>query len=321
MNTNDCPVLIIGFKREYEIGLVLTRVIRSGVKKIYVSLDGPNIDDLEAVTLCESTKRAVEKIAHGFKGEFNISVSEVNLGSAENVIRSLDWYFSHESFGLILEDDCLPDPSIFDYMLTFKKLLSYPSVWLLSGYRPELSKLNYVDYSFVSVPLGWGWATTAEHWKQMRQYILAKPKLSLVSCFFKGTNFVFWAVGGRRAKKGWVDAWDIPLANAMLEHQGSALMPPVNLISNIGTGSMASNTDRPSKFFHSRTRVWNIIQYPPPEHEVLEDRKKGTTKILEEDFILIKSSHRVKPLISYSLDLLNPFRNGRGSLKSRINPT
>ncbi len=318
MGIENCPVLIIGFKREYEIGLVLARVIEAGVKKIYVSLDGPDIRDPEVVRLCQSTKKTVEIIGRSFDGEFNVSVSRMNLGSAENVIRSLDWFFSHESFGLILEDDCLPHLSIFDYVLSLKKLMSEPSVWLISGYRPDLSRLESIGYSVVSVPLSWGWATTAEHWEQMRRHIWANPKLSLISCFIRGANYVFWGVGSRRAKNGWVDAWDIPLANAMLEHEGGALMPPINLISNIGTGLMASNTEKNSKFFHSTTKAWSVDQYPIPRFSDLVLRKKETTKIIEDDFILIRPSHRVRPLISYGLDILNPFKKGKRSLKSRV---
>lgn len=318
MSIKDCPVLVIGFKRDYEIGLILARIIQAGVTRIYVSLDGPNIDDPLEVASCESTKRAVEKLVQDFNGTIHISVSETNLGSAENVIRSLDWFFSHESFGLILEDDCLPDSSIFYYVASLSKFLVDPSIWLVSGYRPDLSELGNVDYSLVSIPLSWGWATTEKHWEQMRKYILAAPKHTLASCFLRGSNSVFWGVGSRRAKKGWVDAWDIPLANAMLEHHGSALMPPINLVSNIGTGSMASNTAKPSKFFHSTTKNWDINEYPIPELELLISRKKDSSKVIEENFIMIRPSHRVKPLISYGLDLLNPFKKGRGSLESRV---
>lgn len=318
MNSLTSPVLVVGYKRRSEICLVINRVIDSGASRIYVSLDGPNHDNPEDVALCESTKQVVQQFAKSFSGDFYVSISEVNLGSAENVIRSLDWFFSHENFGLILEDDCLPDASIFTYISSLRYLLEYPSVWLLSGYRPNISELNSIDYSLVSVPLSWGWATTADHWQKMRFFIWANPKGSLFSCFIKGANSVFWGVGSRRAKKGWVDAWDIPLANAMLEYQGSALMPPVNLISNIGTGLMASNTDKPSKFFHSATQGWDIKSYPIPGFESLRFRKKVTSQILENKFILIKSYHRLRPLITYTWDLLRSSRHGRGSLKSRV---
>jgi hypothetical protein len=318
MDSLTCPILVVGYKRQSEICLVLNRIIDSGASRIYVSLDGPKQNDPKDVALCESTNQAVQQLAKSFSGDFYISSSEVNLGSAENVIRSLDWFFSHENFGLILEDDCLPDASIFNYISTLRYLLEYPGVWLLSGYRPNVSELNSIDYSLVSVPLSWGWATTAEHWQKMRFFIWANPKGSLLSAFLKGANAVFWGVGSRRAKRGWVDAWDIPLANAMLEYHGSALMPPVNLISNVGTGLMASNTDQPSKFLHSATESWDVKSYPVPGFELLGMRRKVTSRILEEKFILIKPYHRLRPLFTYTWDLLTSTRSGRGSLKSRI---
>jgi hypothetical protein len=54
----------------------------------------------------------------------------------------------------------------------------------------------------------------------------------------------YWKVGARRAKLGLVDAWDIPLAEAMLRLRKKSLVSPINLVRNIGFSERASNTNQ-----------------------------------------------------------------------------
>ena len=52
----------------------------------------------------------------------------------------------------------------------------------------------------------------------------------------------FWQIGALRAKKGLVDAWDIPLAEVMRRLRKLSVVPPVNLVRNVGFSKLASNT-------------------------------------------------------------------------------
>lgn len=317
MVKDKCPVLVIGYNREVEIDMILSRIIESGADKIYVSLDGPVSTNQESKESCKKTRKIVESYARKYGDRFQLSFEKHNMGSAVNVIRSLDWFFSREDFGLILEDDCLPDYSIFDYIIDFKHYLEESSIWLLSGYRPKIHSLDSISYSLVSIPLNWGWATTSKNWQKMKYYLLAPPTSSIFDCFVKGPRYIFWGVGSRRANKGWVDAWDIPLANAMLEQDGSALMPPINLVSNIGTGLRASNTKEKSPFFHSSTSKWSKHNFPDPNINDMKSELNQVTRILEKEFISIKFYHRFSTLISFLIDLIKPPK-GRGELKERL---
>lgn len=41
--------------------------------------------------------------------------NEKHLGCKRAVSEAIDWFFRHEDMGVILEDDCLPDQSFFEF--------------------------------------------------------------------------------------------------------------------------------------------------------------------------------------------------------------
>jgi hypothetical protein len=57
---------------------------------------------------------------------------------------------------------------------------------------------------------------------------------------------MFWKTGKRRALNSYIDAWDIPLAEGMVSTNFFTLVPPVNLISNLGFDSSATHTVTPT---------------------------------------------------------------------------
>ena len=53
---------------------------------------------------------------------------------------------------------------------------------------------------------------------------------------------VYWREGARRAFEGYVDVWDTPLVYVINKGSYFSLLPPTNLISNIGNDSVATHT-------------------------------------------------------------------------------
>jgi hypothetical protein len=53
---------------------------------------------------------------------------------------------------------------------------------------------------------------------------------------------IFWNTGKKRALKSQIDAWDVPLASGMRSMGYVSLVPPVNLVTNIGFDVNASHT-------------------------------------------------------------------------------
>ena len=53
---------------------------------------------------------------------------------------------------------------------------------------------------------------------------------------------IYWLEGARRAYQGYVDVWDTALVALINSGPFFTLLPPTNLISNIGNDSVATHT-------------------------------------------------------------------------------
>lgn len=97
--------------------------------------------------------------------EVKVRFNERNLGCGKSVVGAITWFFENEKDGIILEDDCLPDPSFFGYC---EQMLDYykddKRVWSILGDNPlGYSNIKY-PYYFSRYPHPWGWASWADRW-------------------------------------------------------------------------------------------------------------------------------------------------------------
>ena len=163
----NVPILIICFKR-YEKTLELFNRIKSiNPKKVYVAIDGARN---------EEEKLKVDKVASIFENidcDFEIKVrrSKTNQGCKYGVYNAINWFFEHEEYGIILEDDILPYPQFFPYCEELlEKYKDDKRIATISGWgyfyykKPE----NYdATYYFSHVQSSWGWATWKDRWEMI----------------------------------------------------------------------------------------------------------------------------------------------------------
>jgi GT2 family glycosyltransferase len=109
----DTPVLLLNFNRPHlTAGLIENlRLIRP--KKIYFAIDGPRAgrdDDKENCSLVEKTMELID-----WDCEVKLSKNKENLGLRRNVKLNIDWLFSENETGIILEDDVRFGTDFFSY--------------------------------------------------------------------------------------------------------------------------------------------------------------------------------------------------------------
>lgn len=235
------PVLICAYSREKEFCDVLGSVLSAGASRIYINIDGANTPEIS------ETQKAMFAFVELSRTRFPtveifIRQPEFNQGAAVSIISSLDWFFSNETFGLIVEDDLQFDSSLFDFVSWGASVYEPNSdIWIISGsnffsdHEDLQGKIHLANY-----PVTWGWATWRDKWSLMRPEIISDNKPPSLLVFDPVVNF--WKVGAYRARTGMIDAWDIPLAEAMRRMQKFSVVPPVNLVRNIGFSKLASNT-------------------------------------------------------------------------------
>ena len=232
------PVLIISYSRITNVLKLIDALHHQGVAKIYLAIDGPreNDDFLQSQIEVKARSRSIE-----LNIELNVWRRDSNLGPAVSVITAIDWLFSHEERGVILEDDLvLSSDAIryFDHSLTVFSDLK--SVFLITGSNYlENPSLSTAPLLATHYPIIWGWATWNDRWQNYRD---ALNTLNTLSTPITPHERWFWKNGLRRCLNGVKDAWDIPLVTYQLSRRYLSVMPQNNLISNCGADEFAGNT-------------------------------------------------------------------------------
>jgi GR25 family glycosyltransferase involved in LPS biosynthesis len=207
-------------------------------KKIYFALDYSKSELVQ-----EKQKEFITKIERlKDKTEIDIEVwkKSRNHGVAVSVISALDWFFEREEMGIVLEDDLVFDKDFLEYCnKALSKYKAQKEVVMISGNRFDLSDS---DKSVVATnyPQIWGWATWRDRWLQMRKFITGEKKLTLSQ--WNSLPSLYFYAGAKRAQAGSVDTWDLPLAYEMYVNELICVLPPVNLVSNIGNDQHSAHT-------------------------------------------------------------------------------
>jgi hypothetical protein len=127
---------------------------------------------------------------------------------------------------------------------------------------------------------------------------------------------LFWAVGANRALAGKVDTWDTPLAFEFKTRDKLCLLPPVNLISNVGNDEVSTNTIKGNSSMNLEINPldhnYNFVKDPN------EIYLKKYNKLLEKHVFKIKVKHFLLPYYAFLFDHIKfPVSKRRPALNER----
>ncbi len=261
LGSNKIPVLVIGYNRPDFLSRTLEAIWKSKPSNIYIVIDGPKLDnaiDKKQVYKCQ-------KIAEEFISKYKLNgkthFRKENVGSAVNVLTGIMWFFNHEEFGAIIEDDCIIDSTFLDYLSDHRSFLNQHKIKIISGFRPNLDLKPNECLTLTHSPLTWGWATDYSSWNNLWANVLLLNKQKKI--FKRGIKlhiFNFWKIGFRRSMEGKNDSWDILLAFSMLINDYLTLVPSKNLISNIGTDDRSTNTFNKDGLINIKTFAYTRLK-------------------------------------------------------------
>jgi hypothetical protein len=239
LDKSTLPCLIIAYRRIEGVKNILRNLQASGVKRIFLAIDGPR-NNIDTAVQQEIVSWA-NSFALNYGLDLRILCQKKNLGVAVGVISAIDWFFSIESFGVIIEDDLEISEDFLDFVLQSRhQILSNKDVWMISGDQFFPNATDGKSAVFINYPLVWGWATSSAKWQEIKNSILSPRSYSLKLIFSPVLSF--WWSGARRVWDGSVDTWDIPLAYEMILNKRLTVTPPLNLIRNFGFDANAAHT-------------------------------------------------------------------------------
>jgi hypothetical protein len=245
---------VIGFNRPDHTRRTLDAVRAVRPEQLFLVADGPRADRPDDAPLCAAVREVMDGV--DWPCEVRRRYSEVNLGCEGNVETGLDWVFQQVPEAIVLEDDCVADPTFFAYAADL--LVRYrddPRVWQIAGNSHGVpgSLFGGDSYRFAAWASVWGWATWADRWHRHRaafprdhdgpdgdapvRAVPAAPRPELLVTRAGRRHFEEAAVSEDVVRHGWDKQWWI----TMLTEGGLAATPAVNMVENIGFGAGATH--------------------------------------------------------------------------------
>lgn len=262
-------VLFLAFNRPAHFARVLQAVRASGPRKLFISIDGPRHDRPGE----GAQVRQVRELAEGidWATEVHLKAPEKNQGCGPAVSSAISWALSQVPEVIILEDDCLPDPSFLRFCDELLERHRHDErVMQICGTNWGASPERFEghSYAFTSFAPIWGWATWRRAW-DLYDYELASWPRVKASGLVKGM-----AVSPRFRRlleRDWErvlaghGTWDHQWQYSVLRHHGLSVCPKRNLVQNIGFTGDGTQITEPDRIF-SRLPLERLdfpLEHPP----------------------------------------------------------
>ncbi|WP_324674392.1 nucleotide-diphospho-sugar transferase [Hymenobacter sp. GOD-10R] len=246
------PVLLLVFNRPDTTRRVFETIRQARPTRLYVAADGPRANRPTDVDQCAATRAVVQEV--DWPCEVFTLFQERNLNCGIAPITAINWFFSHETEGIILEDDCVPAPSFFSFCQE-----------LLARYRDDTRVMHIggnnfgseaqepltpgaPSYYFSTQRNSWGWATWRRAWV-LYDYNLTGFQEAVKTGALDGMFTSPLEKRYRLSKMAAVlrlpqpaDVWDYQWEYTIGMNSGLYIVPAVNLVGNIGFGNNSTHT-------------------------------------------------------------------------------
>jgi hypothetical protein len=239
----ETPVALFVYARPDTTAGVLAAIREARPARLLVVGDAPT-PELEEK--CAEVRRLVEDV--DWDCELSTNFAERHMGLNERVASGLDWVFDSVEEAIVLEDDCVPEPSFFRFCQeALARYRDDPRVSTVSGSSLDFAPpaADGPSYRASRYPLIWGWATWRRAWKQHDPRMGHWPELRvggwLEGLFDDPHAVAYWTHHFDRTYRG-DGSWDYAWVMTSWLAEALTLVPEVNLVANIGFRADATHT-------------------------------------------------------------------------------
>jgi len=242
----DVPILLLVFNRPDLTGEVMSVLQQLRPKRLFVAADGPRGEVAGENELCRLTREVATTI--GWECELKTLLRDRNLGCGRAVSEAIAWFFDQVEEGIILEDDCLPSYSFFEFCeFALEKFREDTRIGTISGdyfLPPEL--FFEQPYYFSKYFQIWGWATWRRVWQKYRFDLSFESEENWLKIFDDihptPLESKYWMEVLRGLEKGTINTWDYQMMLISWREGFLHVAPTKNLVSNIGYRADATHT-------------------------------------------------------------------------------
>jgi hypothetical protein len=277
------PVVLIAFRRPDVTRRNLEAIRQARPERLFVVADGPRPGNVEDEQQCAAVREVLETVDWPTTVEHRYA--ERNLGLEANVELGLDWVFSQVDRAIVLEDDCIPDPTFFRFCdELLERYADDTRIWQIGGdtHLVPTEMFDGCSYAFSTWASVWGWATWADRWHAHRAVFdrdhagaedrvdqtprtadahrtePAVPHPDALVTDAARRHFTFVSTEPDGDRYGWDHHWWVTI----MSRQGLSVMPAVNLVTHDGYGEGATHT-RAAKDPYPATAMAFPLVHPP----------------------------------------------------------
>jgi hypothetical protein len=265
------PILYVVFNRPDETYLSFAVLKKLKPKYLYVSADGPRLDNRKDVVNCQKVRDIILQ-SIDWDCDVRTLFRSQNVGCGTAVQGALDWFFSEVEMGVILEDDIIPDFSFFEYCeIMLHQYKKNENVFSINGCSLAYENFN-ADYGATKYFNMWGWAT----WRRSNDLVKKTwPTYNLSNDFTIGSEFLrnlhlptifpqavwkdLWKFIFEGTKSGTIDTWDYQWAYTCLKNNQFCIRPNLNLVKNIGFTVNSTHTFKAPHPKLRDVRVYSLL--------------------------------------------------------------
>jgi hypothetical protein len=240
-------VLFLVFNRPDATRRVLDAILAARPRRLYVAADGPRPSHARDAADCAAVREIINHVPATV--DVRTRYRSHNLGCRAAVSEALDWFYEHEPEGVVLEDDCLPDPSFFRYSAALlDRYREQNEVFAIAGNGSHSIEIEREDsYRFSRYNHVWGWATWRRAWQNYDDEMSDWPRLRETSWLLQvgdgHHDFArFWKAAFDAAYLAEVDTWAYRWTYSCWRRGGLTALPMSNLVKNIGFDLGATHT-------------------------------------------------------------------------------
>jgi hypothetical protein len=247
MNVNpkrfDTPIVFAVYNRPAHTSQSIAQLAAVQPSQLFVVADGPKEDVAGDGEKCQAAIDEIRRIE--WPGDVHWNIATTNLGCRTRIQTGLSWVFDQVDCAIVVEDDCVVDPSFFP--LAGELLERYrhdPRIGVISAQRfgPPWQAASYHASKY---PLISGWASWRRTWQlyepQLESWDAVRATDWLDRYLDDPLLTAYWrAVFDREKASG--DTWDYQLTYSCWRNGVLTIHPSVNLVRNIGFGPDATHT-------------------------------------------------------------------------------
>lgn len=248
------PILLLFFNRKGTLSYVIEHIRKYRPSRLYLAADGPRSSvQNETQLVGEIRQYVLDSI--DWECEVKTLLRDENLGCKNAVHEAIQWFFSQERKGIVIEDDIVPSLSFFHFceeaLEFYKDDMQVSSI----GGRNELGDFesHQSDIVFSSKFFCWGWASWADRVLGLDADVSSNQviKKQVIESLNKTERYLVEGMYGLIESKqvnSWAYQYDINFrAKKQLQ-----ILPARNMIKNVGLATAGAHSSGRSDDFVER---------------------------------------------------------------------